>query len=49
LPSNIPILFSGTAVFSALALLLLIGPLGGIVSIRQALKIEPLQAIGQNS
>ena len=49
LPSNIPILFSGTAVLSALALLLLIGPLGGMVSIRQALKIEPLRAIGQNS
>ena len=49
LPSNIPILFSGTAVLSALALLLLIGPVGGMVSIRQALKIEPLRAIGQTS
>lgn len=46
LPGNIPILFAGPTVISAIALLLLIGPIGGLVSIRLALKIDPLMAIG---
>jgi putative ABC transport system permease protein len=46
MPGNIPILFAGPTVFSAIALLLLIGPIGGLVSIRLALKIDPLMAIG---
>jgi len=46
LPGNIPIQFAGPAVLSAIALLLLIGPIGGLVSIRLAIKIDPLIAIG---
>ena len=49
LPAGIPIIFSGTSVVAAIAALLLIGPLGGLVSIRLAVKIEPLTAIGLSS
>lgn len=49
LPGNIPILFAGPTVLSAIALLLLIGPIGGLVSIRLAMKIDPLIAIGLSS
>jgi hemin transport system permease protein len=49
MPANVPILFSGNAVLSAIAVLLLIGPIGGLVSIRLALKIDPLTAIGLSS
>jgi putative ABC transport system permease protein len=46
MPANIPILFKGTSVALALVSLLLIGPIGGLVSIRLALKVEPLTALG---
>lgn len=49
LPGNIPIVFTGGTVLGALAALLLIGPLGGLVSIRLALRIDPLTAIGLSS
>jgi putative ABC transport system permease protein len=49
MPGNVPILFTGNAVFTAIAALLLIGPIGGLVSIRLALKIDPLTAIGLSS
>jgi putative ABC transport system permease protein len=49
MPSNVPILFTGNAVLTAVAALLLIGPIGGLVSIRLALKIDPLTAIGLSS
>jgi hemin transport system permease protein len=49
MPGNIPILFTGNAVLTAIAALLLIGPIGGLVSIRLALKIDPLTAIGLSS
>jgi putative ABC transport system permease protein len=49
MPGNVPILFSGNAVLSAIAALLLIGPIGGLVSVRLALKIDPLTAIGLSS
>jgi putative ABC transport system permease protein len=49
LPGEIPIIFSGPAVVGAIAALLLIGPLGGLVSVRLAVKIEPLTAIGLSS
>ncbi|MCS6908236.1 MAG: ABC transporter permease [Anaerolineales bacterium] len=45
LPEGIPILFNGTAALVAVATLLLIGPIGGMVSVRLALKIEPLAAL----
>ena len=46
MPDNIPIQFSGSSVLTALIALLLIGPVGGMVSIRLALKVEPLTALG---
>lgn len=48
-PPTIPIVFSGTAVAAAVASLLLIGPLGGMVSVRYALRVEPLLALGLSS
>ena len=49
MPGNIPIAFTGPTVISAISLLLLIGPIGGFVSIRLALKIDPLMAMGLSS
>jgi putative ABC transport system permease protein len=46
LPAGIPVLFTGTSIVTTLIALLLIGPIGGMVSIRLALKIEPLTALG---
>jgi putative ABC transport system permease protein len=46
LPGAIPIVFSRDVVVGALAALLLIGPAGGVVSIRTLLRAEPLKALG---
>ncbi len=46
LPAGIPILLSGTTALIAISTLLLIGPIGGMVSVRLALKVEPLAALG---
>lgn len=46
IPSSVPIIFTGTSVLLAIISLLLIGPLGGIVSVRLALRVEPLRALG---
>lgn len=46
LPPTIPIIFVGQQVTIALVTLLLIGPLGGLVSIRFLLRVEPLRALG---
>ncbi len=48
-PPTVPIVFNGTTSAIALAALLLIGPLGGLVSIRYAVRIEPLKALGLSS
>jgi putative ABC transport system permease protein len=40
------IVFTPTAVATAIVTLLLIGPLGGLVSIRLLLRVEPLRALG---
>jgi len=45
-PPTVPIVFNGTTSAIAIIALLLIGPLGGLVSIRYAVKIEPLKALG---
>lgn len=45
-PPTLPIVFTGDSVASAVALLLIIGPLGGIVSVWLLLRIEPLTALG---
>jgi putative ABC transport system permease protein len=46
IPGNVPIIFTGSSVVLAIISLLVIGPIGGIVSVRQALKVEPLRALG---
>jgi len=46
LPTGIPIVLTGNTVLLAIASLLLIGPIGGMVSIRLALQVEPLRALG---
>ena len=46
LPAGIPIIFVGGQVALAIATLLLIGPLGGLVSIRYLTRVEPLTALG---
>lgn len=48
-PPTIPIVFNGTTSALAIVALLLIGPLGGLVSIRYAVRIEPLKALGLSS
>ena len=48
-PPTVPIIFTPSAVAVSVALLLLIGPLGGFVSVRYALRVEPLTALGLSS
>jgi putative ABC transport system permease protein len=45
-PPTIPIVFAPQAVGAAVLSLLLIGPIGGLVSVRYSLKVEPLTALG---
>lgn len=45
-PVEIPVRFSGESVTAALTLLLVIGPVGGLVSVWSLLKVEPLTALG---
>jgi putative ABC transport system permease protein len=45
-PPTIPIVFNGQRSLIAVVALLLIGPIGGYVSIRYASRIEPLKALG---
>lgn len=45
-PPTVPIVFNGANTALAVIALLLIGPLGGLVSIRYAVRIEPLKALG---
>lgn len=44
-PPTVPIAFDGAAVVLALVALLLIGPVGGLVSVIYAVRIEPLKAL----
>ncbi|MBN2115732.1 MAG: ABC transporter permease [Anaerolineales bacterium] len=44
-PPTIPLAFNGSRSLIAIALLLFIGPLGGMVSIIYAVRIEPLKAL----
>jgi putative ABC transport system permease protein len=48
-PPTVPIVFNGTTSVIAIVALLLIGPLGGLVSVRHAVRIEPLKALGLSS
>jgi putative ABC transport system permease protein len=45
-PAGIPIVFTADAVTAAVASLLIIGPLGGLVSVYALLRVEPLTALG---
>ena len=45
LPPTIPFVFNGSRSLIAIVLLLFIGPLGGLVSIIYAVRIEPLKAL----
>lgn len=45
-PPTLPIIFSGDDVASAITSLLIIGPLGGMVSVWLLLRVEPLTALG---
>lgn len=45
-PPTIPIVFTGQSVLSAVLALLLIGPLGGLISVWMLLRVEPLTALG---
>ena len=45
LPPTIPFVFNGVRSLAAIILLLSIGPLGGLVSIIYAVRIEPLKAL----
>jgi putative ABC transport system permease protein len=46
IPDNVPVQFSGNTVAVAIAALLAIGPIGGLVSVRLAVRVEPLIALG---
>lgn len=45
-PVTVPIIFSPASVIAAIISLMLIGPLGGLVSVRILVKVEPLTALG---
>jgi len=45
----VPVVFNGNSVFIAIITLLLIGPIGGLVSVRLAVSVEPLIALGLSS
>ncbi len=46
LPPDIPVVFNGQKAATAVTLLMVIGPVAGLVSIRTLLKVEPLTALG---
>ncbi|MBN1218236.1 MAG: ABC transporter permease [Anaerolineae bacterium] len=45
-PATVPIVFTKDAVLTSIISIMLIGPLGGLVSLRIMLKVEPLTALG---
>ena len=45
-PVTVPIVFKSNTTTVAIVSLLLIGPIGGLVSVRYSLRIEPLRALG---
>jgi len=46
IPNTVPVVFNGTSVAIAVLTLLAIGPSGGLVSVRLAIQVEPLIALG---
>jgi putative ABC transport system permease protein len=49
IPPVVPIQFTGSSILVAIAALLAIGPIGGLVSVRLAISVEPLIALGLSS
>jgi putative ABC transport system permease protein len=49
MPAGVPIVFNGPTIIIAIVSLLLIGPLGGLVSVKVAVNVEPLTALGLSS
>jgi Trk-type K+ transport system membrane component len=49
LPPTVPITFTVESAAVAIASLLIIGPLGGLVSLFVLLRVEPLTALGLSS
>lgn len=49
IPGTVPVVFAGNSVALAIAALLAIGPIGGLVSVRLAISVEPLLALGLSS
>jgi putative ABC transport system permease protein len=49
IPGSVPVVFNGSSVAVAIITLLLIGPIGGLVSVRLATSVEPLIALGLSS
>ena len=45
-PVQVPIVFTPDAVFATVAALLIIGPIGGLVSVWALTRVEPLRALG---
>jgi putative ABC transport system permease protein len=48
-PPNIPLVFDLRSGLTAILSILIIGPLGGLVAVRNALRVEPLTALGLDS
>lgn len=46
IPPTVPVVFVGQAVLAAIGALLMIGPIGGFVSVWALLRVEPLTALG---
>jgi ABC-type antimicrobial peptide transport system permease subunit len=46
IPGTVPVIFDGNSVAIAILTLLAIGPIGGLVSVRLAISVEPLIALG---
>lgn len=49
MPATTPIVFNGPSILFAILALLSIGPLGGLVTVRLAVRVEPLAALGLSS
>jgi len=49
MPDSVPVRFTLESAATAIDSLLVIGPIGGLVSVRLALKVEPLVALGLSS
>jgi len=49
IPDSVPVIFNGSSVLIAILTLLMIGPIGGLVTVRLAVRVEPLIALGLSS